>query len=192
MGRSWIPVRRDWRLNERHYGDLTGRNKAETAAALRGRPGEGLASQLRRPAAADRRRQPVQPQRRRALRARCRRTSCPLTECLADVVARLLPYWDDAIVPDLRAGRTVLVGAHGNSLRALVKHLDDISDADIVELNIPTGEPLVYELGRRPPAGGRQAGRGALPAQRRRRSGPRPRPWPARRRADEARAQVEQ
>ena len=146
MGRSWIPVRRDWRLNERHYGDLTGRNKTETPERYGADQVQGVAPQLRRPAA--RRSPPTTSTTRTATSAtpRCHPASCPLTECLKDVVARLLPCWDEVIVPDLRAGLTVLVGAHGNSLRALVKHLDDISDADIVELNIPTGEPLVYEL----------------------------------------------
>jgi 2,3-bisphosphoglycerate-dependent phosphoglycerate mutase len=139
-------VRRDWRLNERHYGDLTGRNKAETAA----RYGADQVKVWRRsydvppPAiAADNPHDPNGDERY----AQVPPDELPLTECLKDVVERLLPYWTDAIVPDLRAGRTVLIGAHGNSLRALVKHLDGISEADIVELNIPTGEPLVYELG---------------------------------------------
>jgi 2,3-bisphosphoglycerate-dependent phosphoglycerate mutase len=146
MGRSWIPVRRDWRLNERHYGDLTGRNKGETAE----RYGDDQVKVWRRsydvpppPIQADNQFNPNDDERY----AQVPVGDLPVTECLKDVVARLLPYWDDAIVPDLRAGLTVLVGAHGNSLRALVKHLDDISDADIVELNIPTGEPLVYDLG---------------------------------------------
>jgi 2,3-bisphosphoglycerate-dependent phosphoglycerate mutase len=146
MGRSWIPVRRDWRLNERHYGDLTGRNKAETAE----RYGADQVKVWRRsydippPAiSADNPHNPNADERYAAVPA----AQLPATECLKDVVERLLPYWEAGIVPDLRAGHTVLVGAHGNSLRALVKHLDDISDDDIVELNIPTGEPLVYELG---------------------------------------------
>jgi 2,3-bisphosphoglycerate-dependent phosphoglycerate mutase len=146
MGRSWIPVRRDWRLNERHYGDLTGRNKEDTLEqygeeqfqawrrSYDVRPPEMQPDNQFNPNGDERYRQ-VPPD------------DLPLTECLKDVVARLLPCWDEVIVPDLRAGGTVLVGAHGNSLRALVKHLDAISDAEIVELNIPTGEPLVYELG---------------------------------------------
>lgn len=145
MGRSWIPVRRDWRLNERHYGDLTGRNKAETAA----RYGADQVQVWRRsydiappPIADDNPHNPNGDERYVQVPAR----QIPLTECLKDVVVRLTPYWTEGIVPDLRAGRTVLVGAHGNSLRALVKHLDGISDEEIVELNIPTGEPLVYEL----------------------------------------------
>jgi 2,3-bisphosphoglycerate-dependent phosphoglycerate mutase len=145
QGRSWIPVRRHWRLNERHYGDLTGRNKAETAA----RYGADQVKVWRRsydvpppPIGPDNAFNPNRDERYAQVPA----DELPLTECLADVVARLLPYWEDAIAPDLRAGRTVLIGAHGNSLRALVKHLDAISEADIVELNIPTGEPLVYDL----------------------------------------------
>ena len=145
MGRSWIPVRRDWRLNERHYGDLTGRNKAETAERF----GVDQVKIWRRsydipppPIADD---NPFNPNRDERY-AQVPPGELPLTECLQDVVARMLPYWDSAISDDLREGRTVLVGAHGNSLRALVKHLDSISDDDIVELNIPTGEPLVYDL----------------------------------------------
>ncbi len=146
MGRSWIPVRRDWRLNERHYGDLTGQNKAETAARF----GADQVKVWRRsydtpppPISPDNESNPNTDERY----AQVPPDQLPLTECLKDVVERLLPYWHEGLVPDLRAGRTVLVGAHGNSLRALVKHLDGISDDDIVDLNIPTGEPLVYELG---------------------------------------------
>ena len=146
LGRSWIPVQRSWRLNERHYGDLTGRDKAETKERF----GAEQFLQWRRsydvpppPIAADNRYNPNGDERY----AQVPPDQLPLTECLKDVVERLLPYWDDALAPDLRAGRTVLVGAHGNSLRALVKVLDGISDDDIVGLNIPTGEPLVYELG---------------------------------------------
>ncbi|MGH9086058.1 MAG: phosphoglyceromutase [Acidimicrobiales bacterium] len=145
MGRSWIPVRRDWRLNERHYGDLTGRNKAETAA----RYGADQVKVWRRsydipppPIADDNPHNPNRDERY----AQVPPDQLPRTECLKDVVARLLPYWEEGIVPDLRAGLTVLVAAHGNSLRAMVKHLDGIGDDDIVELNIPTGEPLVYDL----------------------------------------------
>ena len=146
MGRSWIPVRRHWRLNERHYGDLTGRNKAETAERF----GADQVKIWRRsydiappPIAADNPYNPNEDERYAQVPA----GELPLAECLKDVVERLLPYWTEGIVPDLRAGLTVLIGAHGNSLRALVKHLDDIGDDEIVELNIPTGEPLVYELG---------------------------------------------
>ena len=146
MGRSWIPVRRDWRLNERHYGDLTGRNKKETADKF----GADQVKVWRRsydipppPISDDNPYNPNGDERYTQVPA----DQLPLTECLKDVVARLVPYWDGVLSDELGAGRTVLVGAHGNSLRALVKHLDGISDDDIVELNIPTGEPLVYELG---------------------------------------------
>jgi 2,3-bisphosphoglycerate-dependent phosphoglycerate mutase len=146
MDRSWIPVRRSWRLNERHYGDLTGRNKAETAALY----GDEQVKVWRRsydvppPPISDT--NAFNPNRDERY-AQVPPDELPLAECLKDVVARMLPYWKEGIVPDLRAGLTVLVAAHGNSLRALVKHLDGISDDDIVELNIPTGEPLVYDLG---------------------------------------------
>ncbi|WP_031467535.1 phosphoglyceromutase [Sciscionella sediminilitoris] len=141
--RHWIPVRRDWRLNERHYGALQGKNKKQTLDEF----GEEQFMRWRRSydtpppeiARGSEFSQDTDP--RYADIA-----GGPLTECLADVVARLVPYWESAIVPDLRAGQTVLVAAHGNSLRALVKHLDGISDADIVGLNIPTGIPLRYEL----------------------------------------------
>jgi 2,3-bisphosphoglycerate-dependent phosphoglycerate mutase len=146
LGRSWIPVRRHWRLNERHYGDLQGLNKKETAERF----GADQVKVWRRaydvppPAMA---RDDVRNVRRDPRYAGLPPELVPDTECLADVVSRMLPYWYDAIVPDLVPGCTVLVAAHGNSLRALVKHLSGISDGDIVELNIPTGEPLVYELG---------------------------------------------
>ncbi len=143
--RSWIPVRRHWRLNERHYGDLTGKNKAETTAQF----GEDQVQVWRRsydtpppPIAADNVSNPNDDPRYAAVPPELR----PDAECLKDVVDRMLPYWFDAVVPDLAAGDTVLVAAHGNSLRALVKHLDGISDDDITGLNIPTGQPLVYEL----------------------------------------------
>jgi 2,3-bisphosphoglycerate-dependent phosphoglycerate mutase len=145
MGLSWVPVRRHWRLNERHYGDLTGRDKAETAARF----GADQVHIWRRsydtpppPIAPDNAHNPNTDRRYAALPP----DVLPTSECLADVVARMLPYWFDAIVTDLAAGRTVLVAAHGNSLRALVKHLDDIADDAISELNLPTGVPLVYEL----------------------------------------------
>ncbi len=146
MGRSWIPVRRHWRLNERHYGDLQGLNKAETAERF----GADQVQIWRRSYDVP---PPAMPRddernvRHDPRYAHLPPEIVPDTECLADVVARMLPYWYDAIVPDLGPGRTVLVAAHGNSLRALVKHLSRISDDDIVRLNIPTGEPLVYELG---------------------------------------------
>ena len=146
MGRSWIPVRRDWHLNERHYGDLTGRNKRETAEKY----GDDQVKIWRRsydvPPPEIEPDNPYDPNGDERY-AQVPEGELPRTECLKDVVARLLPWWDEVGGPDLLSGRTVLVGAHGNSLRALVKHLDDISEADIVELNIPTGEPLVYELG---------------------------------------------
>ena len=142
----WLPVRRHWRLNERHYGELTGKNKAETTAQY----GEDQVKVWRRsyttpppPIEDDNRFNPnADPQ-----YADLAPDLLPRSECLADVVDRMLPYWFDAIVPDLRTGNTVLVVAHGNSLRALVKHLDEISDDDISELNIPTGVPLHYEIG---------------------------------------------
>lgn len=145
MGRLWIPVRRSWRLNERHYGDLTGRNKRETVE----RYGEEQVLVWRRsydtppPAiAADNQFNPNDDARYASLPPEL----VPAAECLADVVERMLPYWYDSIVPDLADGDTVLVAAHGNSLRALVKHLLDISDSDITGLNIPTGVPLLFEL----------------------------------------------
>ncbi|MEE1622032.1 phosphoglyceromutase [Zafaria sp. Z1313] len=142
--RSWIPVRRDWRLNERHYGALQGKDKAQTLAEY----GEEQFMEWRRsydtpPPPLDDSSEFSQADdpRYAGLGA-----DAPRTECLKDVLERMLPYWESAIVPDLRAGKTVLVAAHGNSLRALVKHLDGISDEDIAALNIPTGIPLVYEL----------------------------------------------
>ena len=145
MGRLWIPVRRHWRLNERHYGGLTGLNKAETRDQfgeeqfLRWRRSYATAPPPIDPAspynpAHDPRYADLAPE------------LIPATECLADVVVRMLPYWYDAIVPDLRANRIVLVAAHGNSLRALVKHLDGISDDKIPDLEIPTGVPIIYQL----------------------------------------------
>ncbi|GAA0201347.1 phosphoglyceromutase [Glutamicibacter creatinolyticus] len=143
-GRSWIPVHRSWRLNERHYGALQGKDKAQTLAEF----GEEQFMQWRRsydtppPALADDSQfSQVGDERYASLG-----DDAPRTECLKDVLERMLPYWEDSIKPDLTAGKTVLVAAHGNSLRALVKHLDGISDEDIAGLNIPTGIPLVYEL----------------------------------------------
>jgi 2,3-bisphosphoglycerate-dependent phosphoglycerate mutase len=143
--RQWIDVRRSWRLNERHYGALQGKNKAEVREEF----GEDQFKVWRRsydtpppPLAEDAEYSQVGDVRYASLEP----DLVPRTECLADVVVRLLPYWDDAIVPDLRAGKTVLVVAHGNSLRALVKHLDGVGDQEIVGLNIPTGIPLVYSL----------------------------------------------
>jgi len=141
----WIPMERDWRLNERHYGALQGLNKAETAA----QHGDAQTHLWRRsydipppPLALDDARHPAHDPRYASLRADQR----PATESLKDTVARFLPYWNDTIAPAIRQGRRVLIVAHGNSLRALVKHLDGISDEDIAGLNIPTGIPLVYEL----------------------------------------------
>ncbi len=140
--RHWIPVRRSWRLNERHYGALQGKNKKQTLQAY----GEEQFMLWRR--SYDTPPPPIEPDSEwsQAGDPRYAGIPQPATECLKDVVARMLPYWYDAIVPDLALGRTVLVAAHGNSLRALVKHLDGISDADIAGLNIPTGIPLRYEL----------------------------------------------
>jgi 2,3-bisphosphoglycerate-dependent phosphoglycerate mutase len=158
-GRSWIPVRRHWRLNERHYGGLQGLDKAETLAKY----GEEQFMAWRRGYATPP--PPIEPGSRWDVAGDPRYAdlppeALPSSECLADVVARMLPYWADAIVPDLRAGRVVLVTAHGNSLRALVKHLESISDDDIPGLNIPTGVPWVYELGEdlRPASERRQLG----------------------------------
>jgi 2,3-bisphosphoglycerate-dependent phosphoglycerate mutase len=146
MGAGWLPVQRSWRLNERHYGALQGLNKLETSQKY----GPDQVFAWRRsydtppPALEwDDERHPRFDARYAALAPE----QLPATECLADVVARALPYWYDAVVPDLRAGKRVLIGAHGNSLRALVKHLDNISEDDIAEFNIPTGVPLLYELG---------------------------------------------
>jgi 2,3-bisphosphoglycerate-dependent phosphoglycerate mutase len=142
MGRLWLPVEKDWRLNERHYGGLTGLNKAETAA----RHGEDQVKIWRRSfdipppvleagsefdLGADRRYAGI---------------AIPNTESLKDTIARVLPYWESTIAPDLKAGKRVLISAHGNSLRALVKHLSGISDDEITGLEIPTGQPIVYEL----------------------------------------------
>jgi len=142
--RLWIPVRRSWRLNERHYGALQGLDKAETLAKY----GEEQFMQWRRsfdtpPPALDDASEWSQANDPRYAGIDGKR---PQTECLKDVIDRLIPYWEGEILPDLNAGHTVLVTAHGNSLRALVKHLDGISDADIASLNIPTGMPLVYEI----------------------------------------------
>ncbi len=141
--RHWIPVRRDWRLNERHYGALQGLDKAAT----RDRYGDDQFMMWRR--SFDTPPPPIDLDNEFAQTddPRYAGIEVPRTECLKDVIERLMPYWEGAIREDLAAGRTVLVTAHGNSLRALVKHLDGISDEDIAGLNIPTGMPLVYELG---------------------------------------------
>lgn len=139
----WIPVIRDWRLNERHYGALQGLDKAQTKAKY----GEEQFMAWRR--SYDTPPPPIEQGSRFSQDADPRYADIgggPLTECLADVVARFVPYFTETIVPDLRAGKTVLIAAHGNSLRALVKYLDGMSDEDIVVLNIPTGIPLRYDL----------------------------------------------
>jgi 2,3-bisphosphoglycerate-dependent phosphoglycerate mutase len=145
MDQMWLPTEKAWRLNERHYGALQGLNKAETAD----KHGEAQVKIWRRsydipPPALEKTdpRHPSRDPRYAGLTA----SELPLTESLKDTVARFLPYWHDTIAPSIRAGRRVLIAAHGNSLRALVKYLDDISEKEIVELNIPTGIPLVYEL----------------------------------------------
>ena len=142
MGRLWLPIEKDWRLNERHYGGLTGLNKAETAA----KHGDDQVKVWRRSfdiptpvleaggefdLAADRRYAGI---------------AIPNTESLKDTIARVLPYWEKRIAPDLKAGKRVIISAHGNSLRALVKHLSHISDEEIASLEIPTGQPIVYHL----------------------------------------------
>ncbi len=145
MDLMWLPVRNSWRLNERHYGALQGLNKAETAAKF----GDDQVKIWRRsydipPPPLD----PADPRHPRNDRRYAGLTPAemPLTECLKDTVARFLPLWNDAIAPEVRAGRRVIIAAHGNSLRALIQYLDAVSERDIVELNVPTGIPLVYEL----------------------------------------------
>jgi 2,3-bisphosphoglycerate-dependent phosphoglycerate mutase len=143
LDQLWLPVQKDWRLNERHYGALQGLNKAETAAKF----GEAQVLAWRRsydtpPPALE-----AGDERYEARDPRYRGVTVPKTECLKDTVARVIPYWESAIAPAVRAGQRLLIAAHGNSLRALIKHLDGVSDADIVGLNVPTGVPLVYELG---------------------------------------------
>lgn len=142
--RHWIPVKRNWRLNERHYGALQGKDKKQTLAQF----GDEQFMLWRR--SYDTPPPPLDPDDEFSQAHDVRYADIdgdnPRTECLKDVVARMLPYWESQIVPDLRAGKVVLVAAHGNSLRALVKHLDQISDEDIAALNIPTAQPLIYEL----------------------------------------------
>ena len=146
MDLMWLPTHHSWRLNERHYGALQGLNKAETAAKY----GEAQVKVWRRaydtpppPLTRDDPRFPGHDPRYADLKPE----ELPLTECLKDTVARFLPFWHEALAPAVRSGKRVVVAAHGNSIRAMVKYLDNVSDADIVELNIPTGVPLVYELG---------------------------------------------
>ncbi|PAT41337.1 2,3-diphosphoglycerate-dependent phosphoglycerate mutase [Vandammella animalimorsus] len=145
MDATWLPVEKSWRLNERHYGGLQGLNKADMAKQYGDEqvliwrrsydtPPPPLDAGDARSERGDRRYSALAPE------------QIPLTECLKDTVARVLPYWESHIAPDIRAGKRLVIAAHGNSLRALVKYLDGISDADIVSLNIPNGTPLVYEL----------------------------------------------
>ena len=145
MDRTWLPVVHSWRLNERHYGSLQGLNKSETAKKYGDEqvlvwrrsydtPPPPLDANDERSERADRRYEKLQA------------GQVPLTECLKDTVARVLPFWNEAMVPAIKAGKRTIVTAHGNSIRALVKYLDNVSDADIVGLNIPNGIPLVYEL----------------------------------------------
>jgi 2,3-bisphosphoglycerate-dependent phosphoglycerate mutase len=146
MDRMWLPIHHSWRLNERHYGALQGLNKAETAAKF----GDAQVKIWRRSydtpppplEDGDPRLEIKDPRYRHLLPS-----EFPRTECLKDTVQRFLPYWFETIAPTIRSGKRVIIAAHGNSLRALVKYLDDVSEKDIVELNIPTGQPLVYELG---------------------------------------------
>ena len=145
MDEMWIPVTKDWHLNERHYGALQGYNKAEMAEKV----GEAQVKVWRRsydvppPALeADDPRYPGSDPRYKNLTA----AELPLTECLKDTVARVLPYWNDVICPEIRAGKSLIIAAHGNSLRALVKYLDNLTPEEILEVNIPTGTPLVYEF----------------------------------------------
>ena len=145
LDRRWVPVIKHWRLNERHYGALQGLNKAETAAKF----GDEQVLVWRRsydtappPLAAGDERSERDDRRY----ARLRPEEVPLTECLKDTVARVLPFWNESMAPAIRAGKRLVVAAHGNSIRALVKYLDNVSDDDIVGLNIPNGIPLVYEL----------------------------------------------
>ncbi len=145
MDRTWLPVQKSWRLNERHYGALQGLNKGETAQKY----GDEQVLVWRRS-------YDTPPPALEAGDPRCERSDrryagldaaqVPLTECLKDTVARVLPFWNDTMAPAIRSGQRILVAAHGNSIRALVKYLDNISDGDIVGLNIPNGIPLVYEL----------------------------------------------
>jgi 2,3-bisphosphoglycerate-dependent phosphoglycerate mutase len=145
MDAMWIPVVPDWRLNERHYGALQGLNKAETAAQF----GDEQVLVWRRsydvppnPLTKDDERYPGRDRRYAHLNDK----QLPLTECLKDTVTRVVPYWESAIAPQVKAGKSVVIAAHGNSLRALIKYLDNVGDAEIVNLNIPTAAPLVYEL----------------------------------------------
>lgn len=145
MDRTWLPVVHSWRLNERHYGALQGLNKADTAIKY----GDDQVLLWRRSydvpppslEASD-----IRSERADSRYAKLKPEQIPLTECLKDTVVRMMPFWDESLAPAIRAGKRTVIAAHGNSIRALVKHLDGISDADIVGLNIPNGLPLVYEL----------------------------------------------
>jgi 2,3-bisphosphoglycerate-dependent phosphoglycerate mutase len=142
MGRLWLPIEKDWRLNERHYGGLTGLNKAETAA----KHGDDQVKIWRRSFDVP---PPVLEAGSEFDLSQDRRYAgipIPSTESLKDTIARVLPYWEERIAPDLKAGKRVVISAHGNSLRALVKHLSNIPDNEITELEIPTGQPIVYDL----------------------------------------------
>jgi 2,3-bisphosphoglycerate-dependent phosphoglycerate mutase len=145
MDRTWLPVVNSWRLNERHYGALQGLDKAETAKKY----GDAQVLLWRRsydvpPPSLDA--NDPRSERSDIRYAKLKPVQIPLTECLKDTVARMMPFWDESLAPAIRAGKRTVIAAHGNSIRALVKHLDGISDADIVGLNIPNGLPLVYEL----------------------------------------------
>jgi 2,3-bisphosphoglycerate-dependent phosphoglycerate mutase len=145
MERSWLPVAHHWRLNERHYGALQGLNKAETAQKF----GDAQVLAWRR--SYDQPPPALSPEDERCERhdpryARLQPDQIPLTECLKDTVARVMPFWNETLTPAMLSGKRVIISAHGNSIRAMVKYLDGISDEDIVGLNIPNGEPLVYEL----------------------------------------------
>lgn len=145
MERLWLPVERSWQLNERHYGALQGLDKAETAAKY----GDEQVLIWRRSYSTPPPKLDWEDERNAADDLRYKdlaREQVPLGECLADCVERVMPYWHERIVPDLKAGKQLIIAAHGNSLRALVKYLDDVSETDILKLNIPTGMPLVYEL----------------------------------------------
>ncbi|MDH4396110.1 MAG: 2,3-diphosphoglycerate-dependent phosphoglycerate mutase [Limnobacter sp.] len=145
MDQMWLPVVKTWRLNERHYGDLQGLNKAETAAKF----GEEQVLIWRRAYAIAPNPMTVNDPRfagKDARYAKLTPEQVPLTECLKDTVARVIPVWNEGIAPAIKAGKNVLVAAHGNSLRAVIKHLDSISEEDIVNVNVPTARPLVYEL----------------------------------------------
>jgi 2,3-bisphosphoglycerate-dependent phosphoglycerate mutase len=142
MGRLWLPVEKDWHLNERHYGGLTGLDKAETAA----KHGDAQVKIWRR--SFDVPPPPMEPGSTYDLSGdrRYAGIAIPATESLKDTIARVLPYWESRIAPELKAGKRVVISAHGNSLRALVKHMSNIPDADITDLEIPTGQPIVYDL----------------------------------------------